>query len=119
MDRIEINGEWYIKESLAILEKQTTFINKDDIIKIKTCVWGDDKFCFESSHNIDIGDLEMIEFTDKRNQSHPYTEIECWDNELWFKRVIDNDKGVWDEFVDNDIVKYTKEFINLTYNIYH
>lgn len=119
-DRINIGGVWYIKESLATKKKQTDFIKEEDIIKVKTCIWEDENFCFESSHNIDTGNLEMIEFTDKRKQSHPYTEIEYWDNEIWFQRVIDNDKGVFEEFDEGDtlLIQYIKEFIKLVYNIY-
>lgn len=120
-DRINIGGEWYIKESLTTQEKQTDLIEKEDIIQVKTCLWEDDNFCFESSHNIDTGDLEMINFTDKRKQSYPYTEIECWDNEVWFQRVLDLDEGVFEDFDEGDtlLIEHIKSFIKLVYNICH
>ena len=120
-NRIEVNGEWYVKESsISAKENTTALIEVDDIIKGKISLWENDSFCFEGFHNIDTGILESIEFTDKRNQSHPFTEIEYWDNELWFKRVIDLDEGVFEEFDEGDteLIEAIKAFINLAYSLY-
>lgn len=120
MDRIEINGEWYIKESLATKEKQTDLIDKEDIIKGKISLWENDKFCFEGFHDIDTGVLESIEFADKRNQEYPFTEVDYWDNESWFKTVVNLEEGVWEEFDEGDteLIEAIKAFIDITYNLY-
>lgn len=120
-NRVKIGDEWYVKESTLKQDKKLSFkIDEDDIIKGKISLWEDDRFCFEGFHNIDTGVLESIEFTDKRNQDYPFTEIDYWDNEIWFKRVIDLDEGVWEEFDEGDteIIETIKAFIDIAYNLY-
>ncbi len=121
-NRIKINGEWYVKESsISAKEKPTVIIEEDDIIKGKTSLWENDSFCFESFHDIDTGVLESIEFTDKRNQSYPFTEVDYWDNGVWFKRVINLEEGVFEEFDEGDteLIEAIKAFIDIVYDIFH
>lgn len=120
-DRIKIGDEWYVKESSLQTDVEAPLIDQDDIIKTKTSLWENDLFCFEGSHDIDTGVLESIEFIDKRNQSHPFTEVDYWDNEVWFKRVIDLDEGVFEEFDEGDteLIETIKAFINVVYDIFH
>ena len=90
MDRIEINGVWYVKEDkpnkLDLTEKDVTFS--------KSCVYETDDYCWEATLlSKDNGkefypDLE-IEFTDKKIDT-----IEYWDNPLWLNKILilDGDK---------------------------
>lgn len=120
-NKIQINGEWYIKESsIAAKENTTALIEEDDIIKGKLSLWENDSFCFEGFHNIDTGVLESIEFTDKRNQTYPFTEVDYWDNEAWFQRVIDLEESVFEEFDEGDteLIEAIKAFINIVDKLY-
>ena len=88
MDRIEINGVWYVKEDkptkLDLTEKDVTFT--------KSCIYETGDYCWEASLiSKDNGeefypDLE-IEFTDKKIDTTEY-----WDNPLWLNKILDGDK---------------------------
>ena len=88
MDRIEINGVWYVKEDkpnkLDLTEKDVTFS--------KSCVYETDDYCWEATLlSIDNGknfypDID-IEFTDKETKITEY-----WDNSDWLNKVLDGNK---------------------------
>lgn len=121
-DRIKIEDEWYVKESTIQTDKQTPslLIEVDNIVRGKISLWEDESFCFEGFHNIDTGVLQSVEFTDKRHQSYPFTEIDYWDNEAWFERIINLEEGVFEEFdkEDTELIEAIKAFINITYKLY-
>ena len=85
MDRIEINGVWYVKEDkLDLTEKDVTFS--------KSCVYETSDYCWEATlTSRDNGkefypDLE-IEFTDKKIDTTEY-----WDNPDWLNKVLNGSK---------------------------
>ena len=90
-DRIEINGEWYVKE-----KKDTTTFTKSIVLdetEFKGRVYESDLYCFEASLIMkgdgDYDDDCSIKFTDKRTK--PWKN-EYLDNPLWFFGVLDGDK---------------------------
>lgn len=85
MDRIEINGVWYVKEDkLDLTEKDVTFS--------KSCTYETGDYCWEASLiSKDNGeeffpDLD-IEFTDKKIDTTEY-----WYNPDWLNKVLDGSK---------------------------
>jgi hypothetical protein len=88
MDRIEINGVWYVKEDkpnkLDLTEKDVTFS--------KSCIYETDDYCWEailiSKDNGEefYPDLE-IEFTDKKIGTTEY-----WNNPLWLDNILNGNK---------------------------
>jgi len=107
MDRIEINGVWYVKEDkstiLDLTEKDVTFS--------KSCVYETDDYRWEAILiSKDNGkefypDLE-IEFTDKKIGTTEY-----WDNPDWFNRILDGDKKEIEEAKKDMSDKGLEDFI--------
>ena len=113
-DRIQINGEWYVKENTI-----EPLINPEDVTHSIECVWENDKWCFVASlivkkddFNDCYGDV-YLKITDKRIK----------DNENWIEDNIDNPKWIWgvlennpdsmeeaNKMFDNEGLKYFKAF---------
>lgn len=113
-DRIQINGEWYIKESSNLLPEPEPL----DLTYTQGCVYETSKYCFEATRLYkDYDSCEFyedtldIEFTDKRTK--PW-KTDDWDRVDWFRGVYDNDKRAINEalkVMDEDGVKELKQFI--------
>ena len=90
MDRIEINGVWYVKEEYVKEDKLD--LTEKDVTFSKSCVYETGDYCWEAVMlSKDNGenfypDLD-IEFTDKKIDTTEY-----WDNPDWLNRVLDGDK---------------------------
>jgi hypothetical protein len=85
MDRIEINGVWYVRED-SIAEEE---IKDLDITEFDGCLYESDKYCWEATRmkgydNEYFDDID-IKFTDKRIK--PWIE-ENWDNNFWMRGVL-------------------------------
>lgn len=85
MDRIEINGTWYVKESDTKKEP----INLD-LTRFQGCTAENDIFCFEATR-IACGEDEYykgidIKVSDKRQK--PWKE-EYWDNNTWMRGILE------------------------------
>ena len=113
-DRIQINGEWYIKESLNPLPEPEPL----DLTYTQGCVYETSKYCFEATRLYkDYDSCEFyedtldIEFTDKRTK--PW-KTDHWDNSTWLLAVHHNDRDALEEafeLMDNDGVRELKNFI--------
>jgi hypothetical protein len=87
MNRIEINGVWYVKEDkpnkLDLTEKDVTFS--------KSCVYETGDYCWEATLISKDNGKEFysveIEFTDKK-----INKTEYWDNPLWLNEILDGNK---------------------------
>lgn len=91
-DRIQINGEWYVKEN----NTPKTNIKDDDVTFFEGCVYETDNYCWEATRiyksyadkifypSCDID----IEFTDKTQK--PF-KSEHWDNYIWFNGILSGD----------------------------
>jgi hypothetical protein len=93
-DRIQVNGEWYVKEL-------TTPPVKLDLTHFEGCVYENDKYCFEVTRiyrDYNRGefypDCIDIKFTDKRTQPR---KTDDWDNSTWLLNVYHNDKNALNE----------------------
>jgi hypothetical protein len=91
-DRIQINGEWYVKENTI-----EPLINPEDVTYSIECVWENTNWCFvatlivkEDDFN-DCYDDVYLKITDKRNS----------DREKWVEDDIDNPKFIIGVLRDN------------------
>jgi hypothetical protein len=110
MDRIAINGIWYVKEDT--IEKEVIELNPMHSEEITV---ENNNFCFVASKLFkddtvtQLGDI-VIKFTDKRVK--PWKE-EYWDNISFIKGVLNKDTeslGHLSNFSSDDI-KYLQAFL--------
>lgn len=110
MDRIEINGFWYVKEDtiskeedieLNPIHSEEITVENSDFCFIASRMFKDDK---ESYYDVDI------KFTDKRVK---IWKEEYWDNILFIKGVLENDPVFLKELPDFTAsqIKYFKAFL--------
>jgi hypothetical protein len=90
-DRIQVNGEWYVKESTT--KSQPVEL---DLTHFEGCVYENSKYCFEVTRiyrDYNRGefypDSVSVEFTDKRTQPR---KTDDWDNTSWLRGIYDNDR---------------------------
>ena len=94
-DRIQIDGEWYVKESSLPTPKEViNEITDEETTHFQGIVWESDKWCFEATKifkdpHIELYDGLDIKVTDKRPASRKdWIEHETMDNETWMFDVI-------------------------------
>jgi hypothetical protein len=96
MDRIQINGEWYIKESAQ--QSQTTDtdnleqVMKNSICEYNVCSYEDDEIAIECHYDKDppsVHHTPAIEFLDKKRKGVRGTP-EYWDGTGWMWGVYEN-----------------------------
>jgi hypothetical protein len=102
-DRIQINGEWYVREQpTPATEPEIELDITDNVIRFKGMVFESDKYCFEATKLAKTGLFEEaeyyisfdVEFTDKRVK--PW-KVDEWDNITWMKGIlIDNPNSLDD-----------------------
>jgi len=98
-NRIQINGEWYVKES-TITDKKLV-IEDSDITRYEGAVYENENYCWEATKDYrDDGTLYEgvdIKFTNKSTGKIEYWDnddcgkIEYWDNDDWMVRVYENE----------------------------
>ena len=101
MERIQINGEWYVKEtsSESVEPVELDFTHTESLIYETT------KYCFEVSRiyrddDITFYDAVNIEFTDKRYPREEW-KTEYWDNELFIIGVYENDESCIEDALES------------------
>ena len=88
-DRIQLNGEWYVREQS---NPEPELDITDNIIRFRGISYESDKYVFEATiirkpgSEFEYYDCD-IEFKDKRTR--PWTE-DLWDNVTWVKGVLNN-----------------------------
>jgi len=98
-DRIEINGVWYVREdtinnpsdSLVLAEEEMNLTFSEE------CCYETDKYCFVASRirkdtfreNDEFYPDISITFTDKRIGDRDTWKEEYWDNNNWFKGILE------------------------------
>ena len=92
-DRIEINGVWYVREdaitdSLDRLESEEMYLTFSE-----ECCYETSKYCFVASR-IRKDEDEFypdisITFTDKRSGDRDTWKEEHWDNNNWYKGILE------------------------------
>jgi hypothetical protein len=107
-DRIQIDGVWYVRETVALAPIKLNPTEFEGIIV------EDNNFCFEATRILrDYGgyyDDINIKFTDKRIK--PWKE-ENWDNNIWMKGVLNNEPVSFEELPDmgSDGIRFLKAFL--------
>jgi hypothetical protein len=109
MDRIEINGVWYVRED----QQQEESIQLD-LVNYHGCVIENNEFAFKATKTLkDDGsyynDID-IKFTDKR--SKPWKE-EYWDHPAWMNGVLNNNPESLKELPDigSNGVQFLRAFL--------
>jgi len=94
-NRIQINGVWYVKEDQTPTTASPYEIDEDKLTYSESCVYENDKYCFEATRifqEYDLGkfygDVLDIEFTDKRGGKGNWI-TEQWDNIIWCNFVLE------------------------------
>ena len=101
MERIQINGEWYIKEKTSELVEPVEL----KPTHIEQLVYETNKYCFVVSRIFKYDDITFyrsidIEFTDKRIPIEEW-KMEYWDNDLFIIGVYENDEGCIEEALES------------------
>ena len=97
-DRIQINGEWYVKESHLQVDSIIRDYMLEDLLFTKCCLWEGADWMFEASLILkdDGKDLNNhlktinIEITDKRPTLREEWKTEFIDNPAWLRGVCNN-----------------------------
>ena len=90
MDRIQINGVWYVREDINYVREKEREMN---LAFSQTCTYETDEYCWETSRL--YKDKETfypgidIKFT-KKDGPAPWRE-EHWDNNVWMRGVLKGD----------------------------
>jgi hypothetical protein len=94
-ERIQINGVWYVKEEQTPTTALSYEIDEDKLTYSESCVYENDKYCFEVTRIFQDYDLDKfykdvlnLEFTDKRNGRDNWI-VEEWDGIGWFNGVLE------------------------------
>src|SRR6056297_442055 len=106
MDRIEINGEWYVREKPEDKIDNYAYYFQGYVYENEICM-------FEAT-SVDVGEDVTIKFINKKNKGVNGWKEEFFDNPTWMVNVYEGDvesiKNV-EEIMSNDIVKIFKQFL--------
>ena len=111
MDRIEINGTWYVKEDN---DEHDSYENKPlEIINYSCKVYEDDYVLLRAEYD----ELDRLEFVCFMNKNESERREETWDNELFLMGLRDGNKesirGLKDagygEYIENTVIKFIKQ----------
>lgn len=89
--RIEINGVWYVREDVNIDHIED---EEMDLTFSEECCYETEKYCFVASRVKRDGRDEfwpdlIITFTDKRTGDRDTWKEDYWDNNNWFKGILE------------------------------
>jgi hypothetical protein len=92
--RIEINGVWYVREDAITDPLDHLEAEEMDLTFSEECCYETDKYCFVASRLKKTGGDEFypdlnIRFTDKRVGDRDTWKEEYWDNNNWFKGILE------------------------------
>lgn len=126
MERIEINGVWYVREDSQLQqtpplteEDVTYFIGEDDVTHFKGIAYECDNYCFEASKLTKHQELDdvVIEITFKERGISPKEwKTESWDHIGFFQGILENNLGSIDSVregfnEDSEGVRLFKAFL--------
>jgi hypothetical protein len=125
MDRVEINGVWYVREDLTPVEKSINgfkFIDNQEFMErnvahVETISYEDDDYLLELEGLVTqkLGILSMIslKIEDKNN-----LEQEYWDNESFLKGLVELEQDSIEGALDDESkIEITHELLNLIINL--
>jgi hypothetical protein len=87
-NRIQINGEWYVKES-TITDKKLE-IEDSDIARFEGAVYENKDYCWEATKDY-RNDGTLYEGVNIKFTNKSTGKIEYWDNDDWMVRVHENE----------------------------
>ena len=101
MERIQINGEWYIKETTPEVVEQIEL----DPTHCDVLIYETTKYCFEVNRIYRDDDITFygginIEFTDKRYPREKWKN-EYWDNNSFYIGVYENDESCIEDALES------------------
>ena len=93
-NRIEINGVWYVREDAINDPLDHLEAEEMDLTFSEECCFESNKYCFVASRIRRDGEDEFykdvsIKFTDKRSGDIDTWKEEYWDNNNWFKGILE------------------------------
>ena len=93
-NRIEINGVWYVREDAITDPLDHLETEEIELTFSEECCYETDKYCFVASRMRKDGGDEFypdifITFTDKRNDDRDKWKEEHWDNNNWFRGILE------------------------------
>lgn len=113
--RIEINGVWYVREDAITDSLDHLEAEEIDLIFSEECTYETDKYCFVASRirkdeSEEFYEDIYVEFTDKRSGNKDTWKEEYWDNNNWFKGILENNPESINSFnKDIDLCKEGKK----------
>ena len=110
MDRIQVNGVWYIKE-----ENQSNF-DSNNIFYSKVCIYEDSEWFFKAEFYADDNELKDADNSCSIDFENKLTKLrDDSDNENWFFGVLNNDPESMEDaneiFDANGLILF-KSFLN-------
>jgi hypothetical protein len=124
MDRVEINGVWYVREDLTPVENSINgfkFIDNQEFMErnvahVEKISYEDNDYLLELDGLVRQGEkLAMIslKIEDKNN-----VEQEYWDNENFLKGLVELNLGsIGSALYDESKIEITHELLNLIINL--
>jgi hypothetical protein len=93
-NRIEINGVWYVREDAITDPLDHLEAEEMDLTFSEECCFESNKYCFVASRIRRDGEDEFypdvsIKFTDTRSGDRDTWKEEYWDNNNWFKGILE------------------------------
>ena len=126
MDRVEINGVWYVREDLAPAKKSVNefkFVDNQEymsrnVAHTERLTYEDEDYLLELDGLVTqkLGILSMISLKIVDKNTGKY---ECWDNEHFLRGLIElNPESIEDALIDEDTnIIVTHPLLNLVINL--
>jgi len=117
-NRIQINGEWYVKES-TITDKKVE-IEDSDITRFEGAVYENENYCWEAT-KIYRNDGTLYEGVTIKFTVKITGKIEYWDNDDWMVRVHENEAAAMEtarESMNDEGVAHFQAFIGKLVEIF-
>ena len=114
-NRIEINGVWYVREDAITDPLDHLEAEEMDLTFSEECCFESNKYCFVASRIKKYESEEFyqdiyIEFTDKRSGNKDTWKEDYWDNNLWFRGILENNPESINSFnEDTDLCEQGKK----------
>ena len=124
MDRVEINGVWYVREDLAPAKKPAngfTFIENQEymarnVAHTERLTYEDEDYLLELDGLVTqkLGILSMISLKIEDKNTGKY---ECWDNEIFLRGLAKLNQESIDNAFDEGNINVTHPLLNLVINL--
>lgn len=93
-NRIEINGVWYVREDAITDSLDHLEVEEIGLTFSEECVYETGNYCFVASRirkdeSEEFYEDIYVKFTDKRSGDRDTWKEEYWDNNNWFKGILE------------------------------